>query len=124
MGLDVSDDDRALALVRRLYAGSLPQLQNRMPQSPGERGLMWAAIGRKLARKEREFSRGSGAKPGSKHKTVSEHIEPESKTKRTYRANLARKARTIFIAGEELVLEDGVDVDMVRSALAGLLVDK
>jgi hypothetical protein len=134
---EVNEDMRALALCRRLYSGhqgrgvwdlmglpspltrSVPMLLNRLPQSSRERELLWAAIGRALALKQPEFSRGSGAKKGSKHKDrmAEADLAEASKHKRAQRANNELTDRTIVIAGEFLELEDGVDVNLVKSAL-------
>ncbi len=109
---------RALALARRLYTGKnmngeivccLPKLLN-PPTSPQAWELLWTAIGRKLAEKEPEFSRGSGRTPGAKNKK-SPVDTPENMALRRYRDNLARKRRTI--PGEDIILEDGVSLDPV-----------
>jgi hypothetical protein len=115
---NATGEERALALFHRLYPGCY-QWQS----SPA----MWIAIGQALALKEPEFSRGSGAKRGSTHKDhkAETEITEASRHKRNQRANKAKRDRTIFIPGiddrdEELVLEDGVDADMVKSALASI----
>jgi hypothetical protein len=121
--VELSEDERRVALIRRIFFPCIPPLLlNRMPQSPDERKLQWEFLGRNRERKEPEFSRGSGAKLGSKHKDRWDETEltAGSRHKRTQRANTALRDRTIFIAGEELVLEDGVDVDVVKSALASI----
>jgi hypothetical protein len=132
---------RAVALCRRLYSGqqgigiwdalglpspltrsSVPMLLNRLPQSSREWELLYAAIGRKLALKEPEFSHGTGAKHGSKHKDrgTKADMTQASKDKAIQRAKKELADRTIFLGGEELVLEPGVDVDLVKSALASI----
>jgi hypothetical protein len=136
---DTTDDERAVVLAMRLYSGPrrglqdllglspeimqcLPWLLSHLPRSSRERELLYAAIGRKLALKTPEFSRGTGAKKGSKHKDRKPETEltEASKNKRSQRANKELADRTISICGEELVLEDGVDVDLVKSALASI----
>jgi hypothetical protein len=68
--------ERAVALARRLYTCktskgvtvcTLPNwLLGPIPESSRAEELLWAAIGRKLALKEPEFSPGRGRKKGSK----------------------------------------------------------
>jgi hypothetical protein len=110
---DTPGEMRALALFSRLYPGL---------EQPRSSPAMWIAIGQALALKEPEFSRGSGAKRGSKHKDrkAETEITEASRHKRIQRANKALTDRTILIGGEVLVLEDGVDVDLVKSALASI----
>jgi hypothetical protein len=72
--------------------------------------LLWAAIGRKLAEKEPEFSRGPGRKKGGKNQTPLINT-PEEIARRRSRAKLARQERTIKIGDETLELEPGVSID-------------
>jgi hypothetical protein len=106
-------EERTLALFSRLYPG---HRQSRV--SPA----LLIAVCMPLALKQPEFSRGSGAKKGSKHKDRKPDAEltEASRHKREQRANNELTNRTILIAGEVLELEDGVDVDLVKSALASI----
>jgi hypothetical protein len=110
---DATGEERALALFHRLYPGHY-----QWRSSPA----MLIAIGLAMALKEPEFSRGSGAKRGGKHKDrmAEADLTEASRHKRAQRANNELTDRTILIAGEFLELEDGVDVDMVKSALASI----
>jgi hypothetical protein len=125
--VNASEGECLLECVRRLWTDDkgrchLPKVMLQLPRTQQEFDRLYAAIGRKKAPQEPEFSRGSGAKLGGKHKDrkAETDLTQASKHKRTQRANKEMWDRTIFINGEALVLEEGVDVDMVKSALASI----
>jgi hypothetical protein len=107
---DTDELTRAIRLARRLYTGTnakggivctLPKLLD-PPESPYAKELLWAAIGRKLALKEPEFSPGRGRKRGSKDRQPrgkEPEISGRNKILRRYRDKKARKKRTIPIPG-------------------------
>jgi hypothetical protein len=78
---------------------------------------MLMAIGLALALKEPEFSRGTGAKRGGKHKDRKPETDltKASRHKRAQRANQELADRTIPMPGGPLVLEPGIDADWVKS---------
>jgi hypothetical protein len=110
---DTSDIERAVKCAERHYTVvnaegeivcCLPKLLN-PPQGSAAEILLWAALGRKLAPKESEFSRGQGKTPGSKNKNRRDDILPGSKNTRTWRDNKAaekeRERLTAIIRGPE-----------------------
>lgn len=113
---EASEVERVLALHKRLYPHHFPKLYRKVgnpgPEASRALELLWAAIGRKLAEKEREFSRGSGRRSGSKYKKAPLDTE-ENRRLRNYRDNKARKKRIIHIAGEDFELEPGVSLEPV-----------
>jgi hypothetical protein len=113
---DTPESERALALARRLYTGEngvccLPKLLN-PPKSPRAWELLWSAIGRKLAEKQPEFSKGRGRRPGVKNKKAPVDT-PWERARQKYRAKKAKR----YIPGEphspDSELEPGVSLDPV-----------
>jgi hypothetical protein len=111
---DATAEERWRALYHRHY----PDHPVPRQLSPGH----LIALCQALALKQPEFSGGSGAKKGSKHKDRKPETEltEASRHKRQQRASNELTNRMIQNAGQVLVLEEGVDVDLVKSALASI----
>jgi hypothetical protein len=103
---------RAIALYRRIYGGTLPRLYAPLEKSEScedfshRETLLWAGIGRKLAKKEPEFSPGKRRQPGSKNKKP---LVEHEKARRKWRRNKKRR-----VPGHpDLELEEGQSLDPV-----------
>ena len=115
MPASASEEQRAIELYKRLYAGNVPKALN--PEHCGNLSsaaldLLYAGIGRKLALKEYEFSPGSGRRVGFKIKNPSD--DQDNKKKRDYRDR--RKRRISWRnpetgIDEKIELEPGVNLD-------------
>jgi hypothetical protein len=116
-----SEVERALLLARRKYPGHLPTLYERLAPNhprpldplewPRAYEMLWAAIGRKLAEKEPEFSPGKRRKPGAKNKKVVDI--PEERARRKYRDGKRDREKRSVPGLPDLMLEDGVSLKPV-----------